>query len=55
MRIPGGPVVKNPSTNAGDKVDEGLISESGISPGGRHPVFLPGESYRQRSLAGYNP
>ena len=36
----------------------GLIPESGISPGEGHgnpsPVFLPGESRGQRSLAGYS-
>ena len=29
-------VLKNPSANAGDIRDEGLIPESGRSPGGRH-------------------
>ena len=48
-------VVKNPPANAGDI---GLISGLGRSPVGEHgnptPVFLPGESYGQRSLAGYS-
>ena len=37
----------------------GLISGLGRSPGEGNgkptPVFLPGESYGQRSLVGYNP
>ena len=40
-------VEKNPSANAGDIRDVGLIPWSGRSPGGGHeptPVFLPGES-----------
>ena len=52
-------VVKSPHANAGDnKMRE-------FDPWGRKvpwrrelqlaPVFLPGESHRQRSLAGYNP
>ena len=52
-------VVKNPPVNAGDIRDSGSIPGSGRSPGGGHgnplPVFLPGESRGQRSLAGYNP
>ena len=51
-------VVKNPSANAGDVRDKGPIPGSGRSPGERirqpTPVFLPGESDRQRSLAGYS-
>ena len=37
--------------------DLGSIPGSGRYPGGRFPspVFLPGESYGQRSLAGYSP
>ena len=54
MGVPGGSVVKNPPTNAGDM---GLIPGSGRSPGGENGnpllVFLPGKSYGQRSLAGY--
>ena len=47
-------MVKNTPANAGDKRDMGLIPGSGRSPGGEHstPVFLPGESHGQRSLAG---
>ena len=37
----------------------GLICGSGRSPGGEHgkptPLFLPGKSHGQRSLAGYSP
>ena len=54
------PVVKNPPANAGDITDTGLIPGSGRYPGGGHsspptPVFLPRESYGQRSLVGYSP
>ena len=56
IAIPGGSVVKNTPANA---EDVGSIPGSGRSPGGGKwqptPVFLPGESHRQRSLAGYNP
>ena len=46
--------VNNPAANAGDAGDSGSIPGSGRSSGGGHgkPVFLPGESYGQRSLAG---
>ena len=48
-------VVKNPSTSAGDIRDTGLIPGLGRSLGGRAwqhiPLFLPGESRGQRSLA----
>ena len=48
-------VVKNPPANAGDVRDTSLIPESGGCPGGGiTPVFLPGESHGQRSLAGYS-
>ena len=52
-------VVKNPPANAGDIRDMGSIPGSGRSPGAHWrtqqptPVFLPGESHGQRSLAGY--
>ena len=50
------PVVKNPPANAGDISDMGLIPGSGRSlEEGPTPVFLPGESYGPRSLAGYSP
>ena len=53
-------VVKNPPANAGDIRDVGSIAGSGRSPGEGHgnpliPVFLPGESHGQRSLADYSP
>ena len=52
-------MAKNPPANAGDMRDMGLIPGSGRSPGGGNdnptPVFLPGESHGQRSLAGYSP
>ena len=50
-------VVKNTPANAGDKRDMGLIPGLGRSPEGEQstPVFLPGESHGQRSLAGYRP
>ena len=56
MGFPGGSTVKNPPASAGDA---GLISGSGRFPWRRKwqtaPVFLPGESHRQRSLVGYSP
>ena len=49
-------MVKNPPANAGDA---GSILGSGRSPrernGNSHPVFLPGKSHGQGSLAGYSP
>ena len=50
-------MVKNPPANVKDMGDAGLIPGLGRSPGGGHgnpltPVFLPGESHGQRSLAG---
>ena len=39
--------VKNPLANAGDV---GSLPESGWQP---NPIFLPGKSYGQRSLAAY--
>ena len=52
-------VVKNPSENAGDIKDMGLIPGFRQSPGEGNgyplPVFLPGESHGQRKLAGYSP
>ena len=53
MGFPGGSVVKNPPTNAGDM---DLIPESGRSPGeGNSSGNLPGKFHEQRSLAGYSP
>ena len=51
-------VVKNLPDTAGSIRDAGLIPGSGRSPGEGWqptPVFLPGESHGQRSLAGYRP
>ena len=53
-------VVKNPPANAGDVRNADSIPGPERSPGGGRawqptPVFLPGESHGQRSLAGYNP
>ena len=52
-------MVKKPTANAGDVRDMGLIPRWGRSPGvgcmQPTPVFLPGESHGQRSLAGYSP
>ena len=52
-------VVKNLPANAGDIRDADSIARLGRSLGGGHgqptPVFLPGESHGQRSLAGYSP
>ena len=47
----------NLPANAGDIRDMDLIRGLGRSPGGGQPtpVFLPGESHGQRSLAGYGP
>ena len=49
-------LVEEPA-NAGDLRDVGSIPGLGRSPEGGHdtPVFLPGESHDQRSLAGYSP
>ena len=50
-------MLKDPTTNAGDLRDTGSILGLGRSPGNANgqpsPVFLPGESHGQRSLAGY--
>ena len=50
-------VVKNPPARAGDIRDVGLIPKLGRAPGGWQPtpVFLPGGSHGQRTLAGYSP
>ena len=47
--------VKKPPANAGDIRDSGSFPGLGRSPGGEHgnPVFLPGDSHGQRSLAGH--
>ena len=52
-------VVKNPSANAGDMRDMGLIPGSGRSPGGGNGIPLQESClenpHAQRSLAGYSP
>ena len=52
-------MVKNPSASAGDIRGTGWIPGLGRFPRRRAwqptPVFLPGESHGQRSLAGYSP
>ena len=46
--------VKNLPASAGDIRDAVLIPALGGFPGGTPtPIFLPGESHGQRSLAGY--
>ena len=56
LGFPGGSAGKESACNAGDL---GLIPELGRSPGEEKwqstPIFLPGESHGQRSLAGYSP
>ena len=47
-------VVKKPPANAGDIRDAGSIPGLGRSLLST-PVFLPGESHRQRNLASYSP
>ena len=47
-------MVENPPANAGDVRDVSSIPGSGTIPGGGPlptPVFLPGESHEERSLA----
>ena len=54
--FPGGSVIKNPPVNAGEV---GLIPGLGRFPQRRKwqptPVFLPGKSHGQRTLASYSP
>ena len=56
MGFPGDSGSKEFAHNAGDP---GSIPRSGRSPGRKEwhptPVFLPGESYEQRSLVSYSP
>ena len=49
-------VVKSPPANGGDLRDVGSIpaSEDPLEEVTAVPVFLPGESHGQRSLAGYS-
>ena len=58
--FPGGSVVKNSPANAGNTGDAGSVPVWKRSPGGGNgnplqPVFLPGQSPEQRSLASYSP
>ena len=57
--FPGGAVVKNLPTNAGDARDMGSIPGLGRSPGlgSGNPLqyILSGKSHGQRSLAGHGP
>ena len=57
--LPGGSVGKESACNAGDTEEPVSIPESRKIPCRRAwqptPVFLPGESQGQRSLAGNNP
>ena len=55
--FPSGSAVKNLPANIGDTRDLGSVPGLGRSPGiGKgNPVFLPGESHGQRSLASYSP
>ena len=59
MGFPGGSKVKKPPANAGRQKRPGLNPWVGKIPWRRKwqptPVFLPGKSQGQRSLAGYNP
>ena len=51
-------VVKNTPANAGDERDTGSIPGLGRSlrrAWQPTPLFLPGESHGQKSLAGYSP
>ena len=50
-------MIKNFPANAGDIRVVSSIPGLGKFPGGGHgnPVFLPGESYGQRSLVNYGP
>ena len=59
MGLPGGSVLKNPpavqdtkETEAQSLGREDLLEDMAWQP---TPVFLPGESHRQRSLARYSP
>ena len=58
-RFPSKSGVKNPAANAGDRKEATSNPEPGRFPRRRawqpSPVFLPGESHGQRSLAGYSP
>jgi len=57
--FPGGSVGKESACSTGDAIDMGLIPGLGKIPWRRGwqptPLFLPGESHGQRSLAGCSP
>ena len=54
--FPGGTSGKEPSCQCRSTGDLGSIPGLVRSLGGGHtPVFLPGESHQQKSLAGYSP
>ena len=57
--FPGGSSGKETTCHAGDVTDLGLLPGLGRFPWRRAwqptPVFFPGESHEQRSLAGYSP
>ena len=56
LEFPGGPMVKNPPANAGDKRHRFSPWEDPLEEEWQPaPVLLPGESHGQRSLAGYSP
>ena len=44
--------MKESTCNAGDVGDVGSVPELGRSTGGKTPVYFPGQSQGQRSLAG---
>ena len=48
-------LVKNPPANAGDVREEGIRKIPWRRVWQSTPVFLPGESHGQTSLAGYSP
>ena len=56
LPFPGDTSHKEPTCQLGDIKDVGLIPGSRSSPGGEQPtpMFLPGESHGQRSLAVYS-
>ena len=55
MDFPEGSLVKNPPPNAGEPGSiPGLERSPGEGNGKPTPVFSPGESHGQRSLAGYS-
>ena len=53
LDFPGGSVVKNPGTHAGNM---GSVPELGRSPGDKHGnIYLPGKSHWQMRLVGCSP